>query len=262
MPYNVQHGEVQRNKCSSHRNQSERNTKELTMAWQIPTDWQSRPVAVLGAGVLGRRIAACFLAAGHQVNIFDLTAEANEQARQYIKANISIFTGLTSRAAGQLETYQDLATAVKDVWLVFEAVPEVLSLKESMFADLERLAPKDAILGSNSSSYKTSEMLGKLQAEETKGRILNTHYMMPPEVISCWKPYVGLTDCCSGCDRRAHDLRPYRRQDLSFHGRPLQGSRTSSCGRLEGEHGVHLQPHLGCHQTRGPGCPRRGCLDT
>jgi 3-hydroxyacyl-CoA dehydrogenase len=75
---------------------------------------------------------------------------------------------------------------------VIEAVPENLSLKIDTFADLEKLAPKDAILVSNSSSYKTSEMLGKV-GSDTKKRILNTHYMMPPDnrmlvndfVISC-----------------------------------------------------------------------------
>ncbi|KAK9482630.1 hypothetical protein V1527DRAFT_475756 [Lipomyces starkeyi] len=34
--------------------------------WQPPAGWQSRPICVLGGGVLGRRIAACFVAAGYQ----------------------------------------------------------------------------------------------------------------------------------------------------------------------------------------------------
>ena len=63
---------------------------------------------------------------------------------------------------------------------MIEAVPEKLSLKIDTFAELEKLAPKDAILVSNSSSYKTSEMLDKVSAE-TKKRIINTHYMMPPD---------------------------------------------------------------------------------
>lgn len=78
--------------------------------------------------------------------------------------------------------YEDLAEAVKDAWLVFEAVPEVLSIKTDTFHDLERYAPADCILGSNSSSYKSSEMLSKVKPE-TKKRILNTHYMMPPATM-------------------------------------------------------------------------------
>lgn len=58
-------------------------------------------------------------------------------------------------------------------------VPEILELKIDTFAELERLAPKDCILASNSSSYKSSEMIMKVN-DDTKTRILNCHYMMPP----------------------------------------------------------------------------------
>jgi 3-hydroxyacyl-CoA dehydrogenase len=62
-------------------------------------------------------------------------------------------------------------------------------LKLATFAALDLLAPKDAILATNSSSYKSSEMLGSV-SEATKSRILNTHYYMPPknmivELMTC-----------------------------------------------------------------------------
>lgn len=77
---------------------------------------------------------------------------------------------------------QELDSALTDAWLVFEAVPERLAIKKSTFADLERLAPEDAILCSNSSSYKSADMLDELQNSKTKERILNTHYLMPPKL--------------------------------------------------------------------------------
>lgn len=64
-------------------------------------------------------------------------------------------------------------------WLVIEAVPEQLALKTETLARLEALAPADALLCSNSSSFKSSEMLGDLRPE-TKRRVLNMHYYMPP----------------------------------------------------------------------------------
>ena len=149
--------------------------------WQPPAKWQSRPVAVLGGGVLGRRIAACFVAAGHQVRVRDPSAKARNEAVDYIKANLAAYTALSHREPGTCEAMADLETAVKDCWLVFEAVPEILGLKESTFADLEKYAPEDCIFASNSSSYKTSELVGKIR-DETKTRVLNTHFMMPPQV--------------------------------------------------------------------------------
>ena len=137
--------------------------------------------------MLGRRIAACFMAAGNTVRIRDPTAAALEQSQGYIRENISAFTTLTSREAGCLEIYDDLAAAVRGCWLVIEAVPEILSLKEATFADLEKLAPDDCILATNSSSYKSSELLLKVQHEKTKTRVCNMHFMMPPEVrIQLW----------------------------------------------------------------------------
>lgn len=73
--------------------------------------------------------------------------------------------------SGKIETTDDLAASVQHSWLVFEAVPEVLKLKEDTFAELEKAAPSDCILASNSSSYKSSELVGKIR-DETKARVL------------------------------------------------------------------------------------------
>jgi 3-hydroxyacyl-CoA dehydrogenase len=72
-----------------------------------------------------------------------------------------------------------MKSAVENAWLVIEAVPEKLPLKIATFAELEALAPEDCILASNSSSYKTAEMIGQI-SDSTKARVLNMHYYMPP----------------------------------------------------------------------------------
>lgn len=133
--------------------------------------------------MLGRRIAACFVAAGYHVRIRDPSEQSRTAAITYIKENISSFLALTNGRTkeGTYEGVEDLTTAVKDAWIVFEAVPEILSLKESTFAELERTAPVDCILATNSSSFKSGDLLGKVQ-EATKARVLNTHFMMPPQV--------------------------------------------------------------------------------
>lgn len=62
---------------------------------------------------------------------------------------------------------------------VIEAVPEKLDLKISTFAELALKAPKDCILGSNSSWLKSRFMVEKLNDKDKK-RVLNIHYTMPP----------------------------------------------------------------------------------
>lgn len=131
--------------------------------------------------MLGRRIAACFVAGGHHVVIRDPSSEARRAAEEYIHKNISAFTALSHKEPGTWKSMEDLPTAVKNCWIVIEAVPEILSLKEDTFLELEKNTPVDCILATNSSSYKSGGLVTKLK-DETKIRVLNTHFMMPPEV--------------------------------------------------------------------------------
>jgi 3-hydroxyacyl-CoA dehydrogenase len=82
--------------------------------------------------------------------------------------------------------------AVTNAWLVIEAVPEKIQLKIDTFAELDALTPADCILASNSSSYKSSEMLEKVSAAR-KTQILNMHYYMPPQCMIVELMTNGLT---------------------------------------------------------------------
>jgi 3-hydroxyacyl-CoA dehydrogenase len=113
------------------------------------------------------------------VRIRDPSALQRTAALHYIQNNITSYAAVIGTIPGSVSAHEDLAEAVRDAWTVIEAVPEILSLKISTFAELEKLAPKDTILVSNSSSNKSSEMLENVKID-TKRRIMNTHYQMPP----------------------------------------------------------------------------------
>ncbi|KAF4972718.1 hypothetical protein FZEAL_9546 [Fusarium zealandicum] len=138
---------------------------------------QDRVVAVLGGGVLGRRIACSWVANGFDVVIRDPSSEQRTAAVHYCDNSKELFS--TSEKYGTIQAVDDLAQAVERAWLVIEAVPERLPLKVSTFLDLQKFTPNDAILCTNSSSYKSREMVGDLEAS-TKRRVLNMHYYMPP----------------------------------------------------------------------------------
>ncbi|KLP08903.1 3-hydroxybutyryl-CoA dehydrogenase [Fusarium fujikuroi] len=145
-------------------------------AFTLPST-EGRTVAVLGGGVLGRRIACGWAASGFDVVIRDPSPEQRAAAVEYCNTSMSLYSDFESR--GTVAAFEDLSEAVVQAWLVIEAVPEKLPLKISTFADLEKLTPHDAILASNSSSYKSREMIGGL-LPETRRRVLNMHYYMPP----------------------------------------------------------------------------------
>lgn len=115
------------------------------------------------------------------MHIRDPSPQQRADAIKYVQENVASYAQVTGCASpGSAEAFEDLPSALANAWLVFEAVPEKLAIKIETFAELEKLAPADALLCSNSSSYKSGEMLEKV-SEETKRRILNTHYMMPPK---------------------------------------------------------------------------------
>ncbi|KAJ5168031.1 uncharacterized protein N7482_003625 [Penicillium canariense] len=170
-------------------------------SWKAPTIGE-RPVALLGAGVLGeeefvpyngfvskylqiigRRIACSWVAGGYNVIIRDPSPEQRSAAIHFIDNNVAEFSKILSTTSvtkkGTYSAVEDLDSAVKDAWFVIEAVPEKLGLKISIFGELARKAPSDCILGTNSSSYKSSLMLDEVDANG-RTRVLNVHYTMPP----------------------------------------------------------------------------------
>ncbi|KAE8134689.1 hypothetical protein BDV38DRAFT_156985 [Aspergillus pseudotamarii] len=143
----------------------------------------SRPVVVLGAGVLGRRIASVFLAGGYDVHIRDPSPQALSDASSYIDSHLQEFIAHTpsQRTGGTYQTFTEIPAAVSDAWLVVEAVPEKLPLKISTFAEVDRNAPADCIIASNSSSFKSRFMLDEVKPER-RDRVLNMHFTMPPAI--------------------------------------------------------------------------------
>lgn len=164
------------------------------MAYTLPDDADQRPIAIDGAGTLGRRIAAVYAAGGTDVRIFDLSAEQRQAAVTYVEqhlADTQRILGLKTSSRGQAQAYGDLRAAVQGAWMVIEAVPERVDLKIDVFGQLDGLADGDAILASNSSSIPTSQMIGKVRHP---ARVLNTHYQQPPELNSVELMSCGQTD--------------------------------------------------------------------
>jgi 3-hydroxybutyryl-CoA dehydrogenase len=169
------------------------------MAYSLPSDVDNRPIAIDGAGTLGRRIAAVYAAGGTEVRLFDLSEEQLESARTAVAEHIDEVRkvlSLDGERTGEVDVSSDLGEAVRGAWMVVEAVPERLDVKREVFGQLDQLAEDDAILASNSSSLPTSQMIDKVEHPE---RVLNTHYQQPPELnsvelMSCGKTDDGVID--------------------------------------------------------------------
>ncbi|HWU22332.1 MAG TPA: 3-hydroxyacyl-CoA dehydrogenase family protein [Nocardioides sp.] len=142
-----------------------------------------RPIAVIGAGTLGRRIALMFATGGGTVRVCDLDAGQRADAAAYVEEQLpDVLGSIPGSSAASVELTDDLATAVADAWLVVESLPERLEIKVSIFGQLDQLAPEDAILATNSSSYPSSEVIDEVTRPE---RVVNLHFFMPPGSRAC-----------------------------------------------------------------------------
>jgi 3-hydroxybutyryl-CoA dehydrogenase len=168
---------------------------EAGMTYVLPADIGQRPVTIVGAGTLGRRIAAVFVAGGSDVCVHDMSAEQLSECRQFVSNNIDRVQNLLdvrpSRGGGDISVSEDLGEAVRGAWMVIESVPEDLDLKRQVIGELDRMADADAIVASNSSSLPTSQMLPHV---EHRWRVLNTHYQQPPELNAVELMSCGETD--------------------------------------------------------------------
>jgi 3-hydroxybutyryl-CoA dehydrogenase len=152
------------------------------------------PVAVVGAGLMGSGIAACFAAAGHEVAVHDpikaSLAAAPERVATCLEAMGGAGAGADDAAAGTRTPIADPAARVRyesrpqdalaGVGFVFEAAPEDLKLKQEIFARLDAIAAPGCILASNSSAIRPTEIFARA---EHPGRTVGTHWWNPPHLV-------------------------------------------------------------------------------
>lgn len=154
-------------------------TEVTTVNYSLPSNVENRPIAIVGAGTLGRRIAMTYATRGGLVRLHDISEGSLHGAEKFIAEQLPAL--LKSRPGSQPATVEyvtDLQSAIKDAWYIVESVPEIAALKTDMLGRLDDIAEPDAIIGTNSSSYESSELIAKAKHPE---RVLNTHYGHPPE---------------------------------------------------------------------------------
>jgi 3-hydroxybutyryl-CoA dehydrogenase len=136
---------------------------------------------------MGHGIAYVAAIAGCEVRLTDSRPEALPQARAKIETLLA--DGLkrgklteTDRAAvyDRLRTDATLASAVAGADVVIEAVVEDLTLKQRLFAHVERAAPPGALLASNTSSLSIGQIAA---AMKEPARLVGLHFFNPVHVM-------------------------------------------------------------------------------
>ena len=152
-------------------------------------------VAVLGAGQMGNGIAHVFAQSGYPVTMIDISSAALDKGRGTIGTNLDRQIKKGTLAADQKDVILGrVATstsfdAVADASIVIEAVTENRDLKFKIFGDLDRQAPPDAILASNTSSISITEIGARTNRAD---RVIGMHFMNPVPMMQLVEVIRGL----------------------------------------------------------------------
>jgi enoyl-CoA hydratase/3-hydroxyacyl-CoA dehydrogenase len=141
-------------------------------------------VTVLGAGGMGAQIAALAAEAGYNVKVRDIEEKYLEKGRETITANYDKrikrggFTEEQKKAVfSKIKFLVDVKESVKDADIIIEAVPEIMSLKQSVLKEASNLAPDHCVFATNTSSLSIAEMA---KAGKHPELVVGTHYFNPP----------------------------------------------------------------------------------
>ncbi len=142
-----------------------------------------RRVGIVGTGLIGSSWAALFLARGLDVVATDPASGAERRLRDHVTRAWPVLTrlGLAKDASiERLSFNADLKAAVRDVDFVQENGPEDVDFKVKLFAELDAVAPAQAILASSSSGLMMSTIQRRCQRPE---RCVIGHPFNPPHLI-------------------------------------------------------------------------------
>ena len=144
-------------------------------------------VAVIGAGDMGHGIAELFAVNGYQVTLMDKFPQAVEGAKARVAASLDklvekgrMTKEQAAEAISRLHYSVDINQAVAQADLVVEAVPESIDMKRSVFKDAAQHAPQTAILASNTSNIRISDLA---KAAPRPDRMAGMHFFNPPMLM-------------------------------------------------------------------------------
>jgi len=144
-------------------------------------------ITVLGSGVMGHGIAQVSATAGYNVVLRDIKQEFLDKAMGKIKWSLDklvskerILKEEGDSIFSRITPIVDLNEAVKNAELVIEVVPEIMELKKSVYAELDKVAGPEVIFASNTSTLPITEIANTTSRPE---KFIGIHFFNPPQLM-------------------------------------------------------------------------------
>lgn len=152
-------------------------------------------IAVIGSGEMGHGIAEVFALGGYEVHLVDTEKKFLERGMERIRESLSRFVrkGDISKEGmedilGRIVAFTDIGKACKGMDIVIEAVPEIPELKKRVLREVSDAAPADAVIGSNTSNIRITDLAESVTNPE---RVLGIHFFNPAVLMKLVEMVMG-----------------------------------------------------------------------
>ncbi|NMC08627.1 MAG: 3-hydroxyacyl-CoA dehydrogenase family protein, partial [Candidatus Lokiarchaeota archaeon] len=144
-------------------------------------------VAVIGGGDMGHGIAEVCAIAGIKVYLKDVKQDMLDTAMARIKSSLDVLARKGKVQAGQVDAIIslihpciDYAMIPCDTPVAIEAVPEIMALKQRVFAELDKILLPNAIIASNTSNLSITDLAA---ATRRPGQVVGLHFFNPAVIM-------------------------------------------------------------------------------
>ncbi|KKI41622.1 3-hydroxyacyl-CoA dehydrogenase [Obesumbacterium proteus] len=183
----------------------------------MPSPLLQGSVGVIGAGTMGIGIAQVAASAGHDVMLFDVSAEASSRALSALHQRLQQRVDAGKADADftqQLLARIQIVTALTELapcTLVIEAIAERLEIKQSLFRDLEAICSPQTLFASNTSSLSITAIASALKHPQ---RMAGLHFFNPA-------PVMKLVEIVRGLETDADTLNALRELAVAWKKQPV-----------------------------------------
>ena len=163
--------------------------REAAKVPDVPPDTPTLTItkaAVLGAGTMGGGIAMNFASVGIPVTVVEVNREALDRGLGVVRKNYEATASKGRLTAADVEKRMGLIQgttdfgAIADADIVIEAVFEEMPIKKEVFAKIDKLCKRDAVLATNTSTLDVNEIASATARPES---VIGMHFFSPANVM-------------------------------------------------------------------------------
>jgi 3-hydroxybutyryl-CoA dehydrogenase len=155
-----------------------KNRKELLM--------EIKKVGIVGCGQMGSGIALVCAQSGLQVVIRDIEEQYIQKGIAFIKSYYARSVEKGKMSQSEVDAALSRITGTIDIHVlvecdfIIEAVLERLDLKRAVFAELDKVIPRNIVLATNTSDLSIIDIA---MATKRPDKVVGTHFFNPPAIM-------------------------------------------------------------------------------